>query len=349
MPNQSSRQDYALHIHILTGDPTGLKIISRTNWSGKGIYYLRDDSDLAFARKELNSPGIYFLIGTEEVDRSDGDSQVSLRDFIYIGHADNLSKRLSQHQKTNNEKYKDWDRAIAYSSEDVSFNIAFTKYIESKLIELSRYISSSYVLITNEADQEAKSSTIFKNQKSEPLPVLSDWQEPDAIQFLDFILKTLPFFGIVAFNKSVPIEIKSAHLKSNSDIKTYTFKNNSIATAIRLENQGMRVLKGSKMRSEKTQSIPTDIQVERIRLIDKASVTKEGDKDYYIFIEDVEFSSPSAAAMVILGGSVNGRTTWGTYINNEWVSIKDEADRQVQEAALSSTADLSEDTPLKTL
>jgi len=42
-------------------------------------------------------------------------------------------------------------------------------------------------------------------------------------------------------------------------------------------------------------------------------------KDAYVFTKDTEFSSPSAAAAVIHGGSANGLISW---VNSSGVQLK---------------------------
>jgi hypothetical protein len=46
----------------------------------------------------------------------------------------------------------------------------------------------------------------------------------------------------------------------------------------------------------------------RRKLIDEETLAKEG--DHYVFRRDTEFSSPSAAATVVHGGSANGLLAW---------------------------------------
>jgi len=48
----------------------------------------------------------------------------------------------------------------------------------------------------------------------------------------------------------------------------------------------------------------------RNKLIEEKHIVEEG--DHLIFTKDVEFSSPSAAAAVIHGGSANGLLAWKT-------------------------------------
>ncbi len=53
--------------------------------------------------------------------------------------------------------------------------------------------------------------------------------------------------------------------------------------------------------------IPNTIALRRRLIQDKTLVERDG---VYVFTRDVEFSSPSAAAAVVHGGSANGLTAW---------------------------------------
>jgi hypothetical protein len=75
---------------------------------------------------------------------------------------------------------------------------------------------------------------------------------------------------------------------------------------------GFVVLQGSTAVLQERQSAkrwPYVIALRNKLIADAALVQKDG---FYHFTRDVEFSSPSAAAAVILGGSANGLIEWRT-------------------------------------
>ena len=81
-----------------------------------------------------------------------------------------------------------------------------------------------------------------------------------------------------------------------------------IKASAKYTDAGMVVLKGSEMRSGTTPTASKGIQYLRKTLVDQAYVSL--DADTYIFREDYAFTSPSAAAQVVLGRSANGWTAW---------------------------------------
>ncbi len=56
---------------------------------------------------------------------------------------------------------------------------------------------------------------------------------------------------------------------------------------------------------------------QRNKLIEDGDLLPQDDK--YVFVKDTEFSSPSAAAAVVHGGSANGLTAW---VNSDGKSLK---------------------------
>jgi hypothetical protein len=64
------------------------------------------------------------------------------------------------------------------------------------------------------------------------------------------------------------------------------------------------------------ESYPTVLAQRKQLIADGTLVAKDG---FYIFTKDAEFSSPSAAAAVIHGGSANGLIAWKT---EDGISLK---------------------------
>lgn len=81
-----------------------------------------------------------------------------------------------------------------------------------------------------------------------------------------------------------------------------------------VNDEGFVVLKGSQMSPTLRKSCRGWVSTHRNELIDSGKV-----KDYY-FTEDVQFSSPSAAAAAIVGGEANGLTMW---IDNQGRKLKE--------------------------
>jgi hypothetical protein len=54
---------YTIKIHVLNGDPEGVRIIDRMNWTGQGIVFPREDWSFIKSRDSFGRPGVYILAG----------------------------------------------------------------------------------------------------------------------------------------------------------------------------------------------------------------------------------------------------------------------------------------------
>jgi len=72
-------EPFTLHIFVPSGDPEGVRIVERMNWTGRGYVVPRDRWAEVKARGELTQPGVYILIGYEP------DELGNERPVAYIG------------------------------------------------------------------------------------------------------------------------------------------------------------------------------------------------------------------------------------------------------------------------
>ena len=82
---------FTLRIFVPDGDPDGVRIVDRMNWTGRGYVVPRDRWAEVKTRAELSRPGVYILIGYEP-DEIGNDRPVA-----YIGQTDNLRSRVETH------------------------------------------------------------------------------------------------------------------------------------------------------------------------------------------------------------------------------------------------------------
>lgn len=115
---------FSIRLFVPNGDPDGLRLVDKSNWTGVGVVFNRTDFKQAIARPEFDRTGIYVLVGSDE------DSTLPL---IYIGEGDGIGPRLKSHQD------KDfWEWAVFFVSKDSSLNKAHVKHLESRLIGLAK-------------------------------------------------------------------------------------------------------------------------------------------------------------------------------------------------------------------
>lgn len=264
------RKAFSVRIFIPEGEPGGIRILEKSNWTGQGVVFPRAKYSDARKREELKRTGVYILWGPPE---DDGLPQV------YVGEGDSVVARLDQHYR--NKDF--WTQAVVFSSKDANLNKAHVQYIESRLIELA---------------QRAKRCRL-DNGNAPQQPNLSDADRADAEAFLEDVLLLLPLVGANFFE-----EWKQ---KVQRD-KLLFIRGKGVEAKGYVHSEGFVVKKGSGAVKEETRSIFDFLTRERQNLIEQGVLVEDGDK--YKFSQDYIFKSPSTAAGVVLGRSASGPREW---------------------------------------
>lgn len=215
-----------------------------------------------------------------------GDDENTAEKIAYIGEAEDIYNRLLQHNK--NKDF--WSECIVFVSKDNSLNKVHIKYIEHELYEMSKK-ASRYII---------------KNESNPTKSSLSNADEIRAEKFISKIKIIANMFGYKLFISLVD--------KNDKEDKTLHLTNNGIEYAHgMLTDEGFVVLKGSKVKEGVFDSLSPSLNgfFEKER-----SSTDLVDN---VYINDHLFSSPSMAAIAILGRNANGYTEWK---NKDNVSLK---------------------------
>lgn len=266
----SKDRPFSIKIFLPDGNPDGLRIIDRSNWSGRGVVFPRALFPNVRQRPEFNQAGVYVLIGP---------SETSDLPVIYIGEADPIRPRIESHHA----KKDFWTWAAFFVSKDDSLNKAHVQHLESRLIQLA---------------QDARRATL-DNQNAPQVPALSEAEAADVENFLSDILSIFPLVGLSAFEK--------AHAPENRR-ETLRLLSKGITAEGYESEQGFVVLKGSQAVLKGVPSIHRLTAAFRSELHETGVLITRN--NHYEFSQDYVFNSPSAAANVILGSSANGRIEW---------------------------------------
>ncbi len=269
-----SRQIPAFSVRIFMphGEPEGLRIIEKSNWTGQCIFFPRTNSEKAQGREELSRTGVYILW-----DPSDfGDSP-----NVYIGESDQIATRLKSHEFGRDF----WTRAVACVSKDQNLNNAHARYVEARLLGMAR---------------EAKRCQL-ENKNIPQIPMLSEADTADAELYLSDLLLCLPIVGINVFDKPTggPEADKKLYIRFQ-DLIAYGYE----------EAGGFVVTSGSLVNDVEAPSIPESNKAMRNQLLKQGVVAQSDGSKYLTITQDYLFRSPSQAAGVVLGRSANGRTEW---------------------------------------
>jgi hypothetical protein len=263
-----------IKLFLPQGDAKRLRIGEVSNWTGKALAAPRTELDDLLLRDELESSGVYFLLG---VDAETG------KDLAYIGEAEVIRDRIKQH------KAKDfWNSVVVFVSKDENLTKAHIRYLENRLLQEARSVGR-YAL------ENSNSSN----------PKLPESDREDMEVYLSRIRQVLPVLGSDLLSP-ISGSVRPAHPQP----LLFCRIKNAIARGRRTES-GFVVLAQStavlNIRPSAETQYPNTVAL-RKRLIQEGTlIEKDG---VFVFVKDVEFSSPSAAAAVIHGGSANGLTAW---------------------------------------
>jgi hypothetical protein len=262
-----------LKIFLAFGDPKRLRTAELSNWTGKAVSGPRSEFDKVLEREESLSPGVYFLTGIDPK---------SNKQAIYIGEAECVKDRIKNHLD------KDfWNHITFFISKDENLTKAHIRYIEGRLIEVAKL---------------AGRAVVMNNQGSGSKLPESDREDMEV--FLQKMQQVLPVLGVEAFVSAISQEQR----ETKRELLACKIKN--IIASGYLTPNGLLVLAGShavlKERSS-AKNYPGVLTQRRKLIEEKDLVEKDGS---LAFERDIEFSSPSAAAAVIHGGSANGLISW---------------------------------------
>ncbi len=282
-----------------------MHIVQRTaeigNWTGKAIYSPRAKIEKILARNELHKPGVYIL-------KSPPDSDL-YNEKIYIGEGEDVSKRLQSHLKDPDKDF--WTEFICFTSKDAMLTKTHVKYLESRLISSAKEYKSSEVVNSNVSN----------------LPYISEVDQSDLEYFLEQIKLILPLMGFRFLIRSTIDQEDLQQRPIQDEYEYYQIRSSKIDAKMYETDEGFIVTTGSKCNRDTSNSISEGWIHLREKLLKTGSMVDRG--EYYEFIEDVIFSSPSAAASVILGRQAAGPREWVT--EDGGVSYKEKKAKAIKE------------------
>jgi len=267
------KETATVKIFLALGEPDSVRTAEISNWTGKAVAGPRSQLDLILQRDEAAKPGVYFLTG---INPETGKQRV------YIGEAEVIRSRIKSHLDRDF-----WKTVVFFVSKDENLTKAHIKYLEGKLIEMTRA-----------ADRFEMENT---NSSGSHLP------EPDAADMDVFLAKIAQLLPVLGQDFLKPT-VKSTVVPKESDLLICGIKN--VRARGRSTENGFLVLKGSEAVLRERPSVkkypyPSTL---RSQLISEGILIAEPDK--LVFVKNFEFSSPSAAASVIHGGHANGLREW---------------------------------------
>lgn len=262
-----------IKIFLPHGDPKRLRTAEISNWSGRAVAGPRTELEQLTAREEARNVGMYLLTG---LDPMTGEPAV------YIGEAESIKERLKQHLD------KDfWNQVIFFTSKDENLTKAHIRFLEGRVIELAK---------------KAGRANLMNSQSTNSRLPESD--RADMEIFLQKIEQLLPALGVEVL---VPM---TARPESAHESRLLYCDIVGLRAKGHLTPNGIVVLKDSEAvlnLRPSGENYPWVVNAREHLKLTGVLIESDG---RWVFTADHEFSSPSAAAAVIHGGTANGRTAW---------------------------------------
>jgi hypothetical protein len=277
-----------IKIFLADGTPLGLRVIEKSNWTGRGFDFARAEWPKVRLRDDFARPGVCVLRGLGD----DGQARV------YIGEADELRSRINQHFSGPAVK-EFWERAVAFTSKDENLNKAHVRFLESRLIALGL------------AAKRAK----LENGNAPSPPSLSEYDRCEAETFLEEMLVIYPLLGMDAF--------APAQVQHPDATQILSLHGRGISAKGRDAAEGFIVYEGSQAAKDEVASLTDYVRKLRASLL-AAGVLVDAGMTYQL-AQDYTFSSPSFASAVMLGRTSNGRAEWKSADGRTLKTIQDQA------------------------
>jgi len=285
-----------IRIYLDDGSTSGIRHAEIVNWTGQAMSVPRTKIKSLSEWEESKKPGVYFLFG---VDDETG------KQATYIGEAENVFERLQYH--IANKEF--WNEVIIFTNKDENLTKSHVKYLESRLIQLATE-AGRYTLFNSNAPQK---NSLPRGDR-------------DAME--EFILNLRVLLGMFGHKVLETLIHRTKAASSNhalqpesnystEELKVFLNLKNIKAEAI-LNDEGIIVLSGSEVSPSIADSLKDAYKKLRIQLQDSGIIQPKNTK--LIFAKDYLFTSPSQAAGIIVGYSINGRQCWKT---KEGVSLKE--------------------------
>lgn len=284
----------SVRLFLAHGTPGGLLTAEIMNWTGQVIAAPRSELAALLKRAEIGRTGIYILLGD---DPASVGGQIA-----YIGEADDVSKRLYQHARTEDQGGKDfWDRAVVITSKDTNLTKAHARYLEGRFITLGL---------------QANRAKLANSTAPQPIS-LPEADVSDMEYFIEQARIILPVLGVNIFRAPAPSAPNVSSPESGGQLATSPVfelrlkKEGVLATAQEIDGE-FTVLADSTARLKWTGAGAHNYRGLREKLEQDGTLVPSSDGRVMRFMHSQVFASPSAAAAIVAGRSANGRIEWVT-------------------------------------
>ncbi len=290
----------SINLFLIDGDPGGRIKCTLANWTGVAYKIPRTELERSKDREDLKQSGVYFLFGA---------SDETGKGIVYVGQAgarkngEGLLNRLQEHKRNPEKDY--WTEAIVLTTSNNSLGPTEISYLENRFCNLA--IDANRYEVKNGNDPTQGNITEEKESEME--------------EFIDYAKLVIGALGHKVFVPLTPQKEQKEEIKETASFDSpllhleRNIKNVGKVAATGIQtSEGFVVLKGSVIASVDDYTIATSVKEKR----------KTAPIVDHILQEDMLFSSPTYAAMFVIGKSANGLTSWKTEDGRTLKSLEDE-------------------------
>ena len=167
-------KSFSVRIFLQDGQADGVRVVSRSKWSGRGLVIPRDSLAAELARAELKAPGVYLLSGS---------GTAMDRPTLLIGAADPVCDGLAHYASTD----EPWSTAIIFTCKEDGLSFAQSQTIAARLLQLAGSAGKAAARDPGN-DQPAR---------------LNSREQAAADNFLEHMLGLYPLFGVTVFDSDL--------------------------------------------------------------------------------------------------------------------------------------------------
>ncbi|MDY4611629.1 MAG: GIY-YIG nuclease family protein [Sphaerochaetaceae bacterium] len=272
----------SINLFLMDGEPSGRIKCTLANWTGVAYRIPRTALDLCKERDDLKQSGIYFLFGI---------SDQTGNNIVYVGQAgarkngEGLLYRLQEHKRNPDKDY--WTEAVVFTTSNNSFGPTEISYLENRFCGLA--------LAAKRYD--------VKNGNDPTHGNITEEKESELEEFVDYARIVMGTLGHKVFEPLVALKLTSVTDTASDDEPVLYFNRTNLKATGRRTSDGFVVFKGSSIASVLQKSCPETV----VKLREKHKAKYNDD---HILLEDIIFTSPSAAAAFVGGSSLNGNEMW---------------------------------------
>ena len=257
-------------------------------------------------RKDLKQSGVYFLFGASE--KEDREKAVYVGQAIVRQTGEGLLNRISEHIGKEEEDY--WNEAVAFTTSNDILGATEISYLEHRFCEPAT---------------KAKRYEV-KNKDTPNIGNPTEEKENEMEEFIDYAKIVMGALGYKLFEPYDKQENEQEDPEPKPDEEPLLYLDRkitdvgSVHATGRQTNEGFIVYKGSHISLVNDGTVLESIK----RRKEKVSLDENGN-----ITEDQFSTSPSAAAMFVVGKNANGLTSWR---NKDKVTLRDLEEKASEEA-----------------